>query len=120
LIRAGKVKSAHDCSEGGLAVALAECCIGGNVGAEIQLGATGLRTEQALFNESQSRIVITVAAGDADAVLATLAKNGVPAQKLGTVGGDQLAISVNGQRIVWPVEAVGNSWGTSIGRAMEA
>jgi len=120
LIRAGKVKSAHDCSEGGLAVALAECCIGGNVGAEIALGATGLRLEQALYNESQSRIVITVAAGDADAVLAEIAKQGVPARKLGTVGGDQLAISVNDQRLVWPVEEMGGTWSKSIGDAMQS
>ncbi len=120
LIRAGQVKSAHDCSEGGLAVALAECCIGGNLGAEIQLSATGLRPEQALFNESQSRIVITVAPAHVDSVLQTLKQHSVPAQKLGTVGGDQLAISVHTQRLVWPVEALNDTWGGSIAQAMEA
>ncbi len=120
LIRAGKVKSAHDCSEGGLAVALAECCMSGKIGAEIQLGATGLRLEQALFNESQSRIVVTVAATEVEAALAELGRQGVPVRKLGTVGGDQLALSVDEQRLIWPVEDLNESWSTSIGKAMES
>src|SRR6266513_1008716 len=75
LIREGLVKSAHDCSEGGFAVTLAECCFNpeGLLGAEINVAhASGLRTDQnrkleacaTLFNESQSRIVISVAADD--------------------------------------------------------
>src|SRR5262249_18267520 len=52
LIREGSVKSAHDCSEGGLAVALAECCFNpaNLLGAEIDLGRTELRLDQVLFN----------------------------------------------------------------------
>src|SRR4029077_3805963 len=72
LIRQGMVKSAHDCSEGGFAVALAECCFnpGGLLGPKINVAqASGFRTSQdhkrdacaTLFNESQSRIVISVA-----------------------------------------------------------
>jgi len=57
LIRQGLVRSAHVCSEGGLAVNLAESCLGGNLGAKTEI--PGPRTDIALFNESQSRIVIT-------------------------------------------------------------
>src|SRR5262245_7011495 len=61
LIRGGLVKSAHDCSEGGLAVALAECCFNPErlFGAEIVLNAGDMPAATVLFNESQSRIVIS-------------------------------------------------------------
>src|SRR6266536_2983035 len=63
LIREGLVKSAHDCSEGGLAVALAECCFNPDelFGAKIALNAGDTSATTVLFNESQSRIVISVA-----------------------------------------------------------
>src|SRR5438067_1489710 len=63
LIREGLVKSAHDCSEGGLAVALTECCFnpsGFCLGVDVDLNFSATATE-ILFNESQSRIVISVA-----------------------------------------------------------
>jgi len=63
-IEAGIVKSAHDCSEGGLAVNLAESCINGNKGAEIDLGKSSLTDIAKLFAESQSRIVISIAKDD--------------------------------------------------------
>ena len=63
LIREGLLKSAHDCSEGGLAVALAECCFDRKklFGAELDLKAGDTPAVTVLFNESQSRIVISVA-----------------------------------------------------------
>src|SRR6516225_77198 len=66
LIRSGIVLSAHDCAEGGLAVALAECCISGEkrIGAEIQLLRRNLREDQVLFNEDQSRIIVSVSRND--------------------------------------------------------
>ena len=62
LIKSGLVSSAHDCSEGGLAVTLAESCISGKeqIGAAIDFGTTGLRADQLLYNESQTRVVISV------------------------------------------------------------
>src|SRR4029077_1645253 len=62
LIHAGLVQSAHDCSEGGLAVALAESCFNPKqrFGATIDLGASQSEAATALFNESQSRIIISV------------------------------------------------------------
>ncbi len=61
IIRNGWVKSAHDCSEGGLAVALAECCVSNGdmmVGADIDLGKFGARLDAVLFGETQSRIIV--------------------------------------------------------------
>ena len=71
-IRNGLIKSAHDCSDGGLAVAIAECCIAGNMGAGIEFpdtveAADGTRLDAILFGESASRIVISVDAGESSA-----------------------------------------------------
>jgi phosphoribosylformylglycinamidine synthase len=120
LIKSRLVKSAHDCSEGGLAVALAESCIGGPVrlGAAIDLGTTGGRLDQALFNESQSRIVLSIPATNAGAVLALLEWRGVPVRRLGTVGGADLKITANGETVSWPVEDLHDAWYRSIARAM--
>ena len=66
LIRERFVQSAHDCSDGGLAVALTECCISGSderLGAVVQLSLDGLRRDALLFGESQSRILLSVRAG---------------------------------------------------------
>ena len=62
LIRIGLIESAHDCSEGGLAVALVEACLSGpqGLGAEVDFGETDLRADVLLFNETQSRIIISV------------------------------------------------------------
>ena len=81
LIRAGHIRSAHDCSEGGLAVALAESCFNpdGSLGATIDLGSAGAgRLDQILFNETQSRIVISTVPENADAVLQLLANHDLP------------------------------------------
>jgi phosphoribosylformylglycinamidine synthase len=90
-IRVGLVKGAHDCSEGGLAVTLAESCLAGNVGADIHLD-DDLHPAASLFGETQSRIVVTVAEKDAEALVALLIDHDVPYAVLGTVGGERLAI----------------------------
>jgi phosphoribosylformylglycinamidine synthase II len=59
-IRQGWVRSAHDCSEGGLAVALAEACLSGGRGATLSLAPGSLRWDQALFGEGSSRILVSV------------------------------------------------------------
>ncbi|MGI8499613.1 MAG: phosphoribosylformylglycinamidine synthase subunit PurL [Hassallia sp.] len=64
-IRNGWIRSAHDCAEGGLAVALAECCIAGKLGASINLGLASsnsqLRWDEVLFGEGGARIIVSVA-----------------------------------------------------------
>jgi phosphoribosylformylglycinamidine synthase len=62
-IRAGWIRSAHDCAEGGLAVALAESCIAGNLGARINLGVAAnlaQRLDVTLFGEGGARILVSV------------------------------------------------------------
>ena len=90
-IREGIVKSAHDCSEGGIGIALAESCIAGNIGANVALD-DGLEATSSLFSETQSRIVVTVANGDVERLLDILSADNVPYSVLGEVGGDRLII----------------------------
>ncbi len=84
----GLLRSAHDCSEGGLAVALAECCIWGGRGARVTLPDTGVSPSQALFSEGPGRVVASCAP-DAYAGIEALAREaGVPITRLGVTGGD--------------------------------
>ena len=86
-IRAGTVSSAHDCSDGGLAVALAECCIAnreGESGAAIDLSSySTLSDREILFGETQGRIVVSTPAPAR--VLAIAVRLGVPCSRIGTV-----------------------------------
>jgi len=90
-IRVGLVKSAHDCSEGGIGVALAESCLAGGIGAELALD-DDLPPVASLFSETQSRIVVTVAEPDAEKLVVHLLERAVPYAVLGTVGGERLVI----------------------------
>ena len=90
-IGTGIVKSAHDCSEGGIAVTLAESCMIGDIGAVLALD-DDLHPAASLYSETQSRIVVTVAASDADALTDLLIAREVPYSVLGEVGGDSLVI----------------------------
>jgi phosphoribosylformylglycinamidine synthase len=123
LIRMGFVKSAHDCSEGGLAVTLAESCLAASsspLGATVELDTTAA-PHVALFNESQSRVVVSVAPGHLDAVLAWLAEHSIPVRKLGEVTtGDALKISINGEALSWPLADLHTAWADTIGHLMES
>jgi phosphoribosylformylglycinamidine synthase subunit PurL len=121
LIRQALVKSAHDCSEGGLAVALAECCFNpdGLLGADVDLDAGDTPATTALFNESQSRVIISVAEADAERVTSILRERGVPLQELGKVGSDELRIQINGETFRWPVADIYDDWWNAIRRTVE-
>jgi len=86
--------SAHDVADGGLAVALAECCVGGS---EKQLGARietreMIRADALLFSESQSRIIVSVKESNLERLREVAARRHVPMQRIGTVGGTRLTI----------------------------
>jgi phosphoribosylformylglycinamidine synthase len=123
------VQSAHDCSEGGLAVTLAECCFNpeGLFGADIDCshGPAGRRKETShsdvatiLFNESQSRIVISVASENLEKTISFLRDRDVPFQQLGKVGGNELKIRINEQIFRWPVAEIHDEWWNAIRRAV--
>jgi phosphoribosylformylglycinamidine synthase II len=131
LIHSGIIKSAHDCSEGGLAIALAESCISQQVaretprliGARIDLTPATSdpalpRFDVALFGESQSRIVVSAAPVDAVKVIERARILGIPATRLGTVGGDTLEIKAGDNTLAAPVTELHDVWWNSITRAM--
>ena len=138
LIRRGLVKSAHDCSEGGLAVALAESCFNPEklFGAEMELTKNdGLpAVEQtvtagkpslldvcvALFKESQSRIVISVTPENLENVVSMLRERDVLFQQLGKVCGDELRIQVNNEAFAWSIADLYDDWSNSIRRLVES
>ncbi|HSP25813.1 MAG TPA: AIR synthase-related protein, partial [Saliniramus sp.] len=92
LIVEGRLDTVHDCSDGGLAVALAEMAMAGRIGAEIAVLPGGIPAHGALFGEDQARYVLAVPASDAEDILARAKVAGVPALKLGTTGGDALIL----------------------------
>lgn len=98
-IQKGLVESAHDLSEGGLAVALAESCISGGKGANVSM-TTELRNDHALFSESQSRILLTATKDNADALVDLMKKTQVPVQVIGQVTGSNLTVELNGTSAV--------------------
>ncbi len=127
LIRSGLVKSAHDCSDGGLSVALAESCFSNQIaretfqflGASVELPAvTGTRLDALLFGETQNRIVLSVAPANMDAVLAKAKSAGVPAAKIGTVGGASLTIKAGATTLSSKIADLHDAWWNSIARAM--
>ena len=122
LIQAQLVKSAHDCSEGGLAVALAECCFhpDGSLGAEISLPASKAGAATALFHEAQSRIIISVSAADAEAAVQHLRTAGVSAVVVGKTGGDTLTIQSGAETFRWPIRQLHDDWWNAIARAIES
>jgi phosphoribosylformylglycinamidine synthase II len=127
VIREGVVQSAHDCSDGGLSVALAECCISApdsRRGAVVQLSLDDLRRDALLFGESQSRVVLSVKPEMTSQLLNRAWDSGIPAMKIGVVGGDRFVIDVEkgqwseGCRIDLPVNQLYDRWAFSIERTL--
>jgi len=120
LIRQGLVQSAHDCSEGGFAVALAECCISGDrrIGASVDFGHWPERLDQILFNESQSRVIISVRPEDTIEMEAMCAAAEIQYGRVGEVGGSTLVISTQRETLRWDVAELYQAWYSSIERAM--
>ena len=99
-IRAGLVRSAHDVSDGGLAVSLAESAVFSGFGADVALPGTDARLDAVLFGEAQSRVVVSVAPADAEAVQALCAERGAQATPIGTVTDGPVQITVGAERVV--------------------
>ncbi len=93
LARGRVLESAHDVSDGGLAVCVAESCIAGRVGARLRLpGADALTTEAVMFGEDPSRVVVSFLPTHVATVQKLCAEHRVPYTPLGAVGGDALSL----------------------------
>ena len=89
----GLLRSAHDCSEGGAAIALAECAIRSDVGVDVALPELGGRPELALFSESAGRVIVSCVESEVEALLALARANQVPASRIGLTGGARIRIA---------------------------
>ena len=129
LIETGVVKSAHDCSEGGLAVALAESAISELTarqsprltGADIDLSDVECaRIDVLLFGENHGRVVITTSEAEASAAVERAKLLGVPAQRIGAVTcGDSLNIKCSESTFSWKISVLHSAWWNSISSYMD-
>ena len=106
--------TAHDVSDGGLAITLAEACMGRGLGAEVELPYDPVQ----LFSESQARAVVAVKAKDVTTVLSYAQDAGVPARDIGKVGGSKLAVKLSGGKLALGVEEMHQVWSTALPRAL--
>jgi len=113
-IEKGLIQSAHDCSEGGLAVTLAESCISNprkKLGAVINLDSQGIRKDALLFGETQSRVVLSAKQKNAKKIIQIAKKNKTPISIIGKVGGNSLVIN---KLINLPVNNLYKAWHNTI------
>jgi phosphoribosylformylglycinamidine synthase len=118
------LESAHDCSDGGLAVALAESCFSSlnreAAGAEIKIKDEGLSSEVVLFSESPSRIIISFAEDKLSGVEAIAKAANCPFEVIGKAGGENLTISLNSEKTVSAsVAELQSNWKHSLERRLE-
>ncbi len=115
----GLINSAHDCSDGGLAVALAESCMLGRLGADVSLSAN-CAPAAALFSEGQSRIVVSLPGSNLGELREIVDANRVECTILGRVGGSVLKIAINDVTLVHSdVKGLEHVWRSSIRKQME-
>jgi phosphoribosylformylglycinamidine synthase len=115
-ILAGVVASAHDCSEGGLAATLAECCISnpaGAIGARVTLEGNG-RADTLLFGEAPSRIIVSTSGENASRLETILRAADVPFGRLGEVGGPSLEARLSGNALSLNAADLRRAWQTAL------
>ena len=115
LINDGLVQSAQDISDGGFAVALAECCIPNGIGASITVDAS-FRSDSLLFGETQSRIIISARNENGSKILTLAEASGISIKKIGSTGGSNLKIN---EYINLPVDKLSRLYEEAIPKLME-
>jgi phosphoribosylformylglycinamidine synthase subunit PurL len=119
LARAGLMDSAKDVGEGGIAVALAEECFKRDLGAEVSLISANLALESVLFGEDATRVLISCDPEKVERIQQVSGKFGLNAQQIGSVTGENLRISVDGETVLRePVSALKRSWAESLEKAL--
>ena len=118
IIGNGSVKLVHDCSKGGLAVAVSEICLTNQIGCKVSLdGLPGekLDCERALFSESHSRYLLASDEGNLQSVEDLLIKNGVPFKRIGQFGGEKIQFADGAESLVeLDVEDTRKTWLNSL------
>jgi phosphoribosylformylglycinamidine synthase len=111
----GLLRTAHDLSEGGLGIALAEATFGRGLGADVQVP---LGRGADLFSETQARAIVACDPAALDRVLAAAEEAGVPAAEIGAVGGEELVVRAGGDTLRAPVADLHAVWATALPRKL--
>ncbi len=114
LIAQALLRTAHDLSEGGFLLALAEACFGRRLGARVEVPLAGAD----LFSESQGRAIVACPAAVLDRLLRAAEDAGVPAREIGEVGGDVLEVRSAGETFRAPVAGLHEIWSTALPKAL--
>jgi phosphoribosylformylglycinamidine synthase len=121
LIADHAIESAHDCSDGGLAIALAESAFPKSVGAEIDLNSNGVFAEAVLFGEAASRVLISCDLKKASIIQQIAVKWGVRADRIGRTVPEKLVIRIDGKQAVSAkVSDLWQVWDTALVKALHA
>ncbi len=119
MIDGGLIESAKDCSEGGLAVSLAECCFRHEIGAQVELSSGGLPPEFVLFGEDASRIVISCDPQKVGRIKEIAGKFTVSAEQIGSTISGKLEITIDGEAAVaTEVSELKAAWAEALQRAL--
>jgi phosphoribosylformylglycinamidine synthase subunit PurL len=120
----GLLQSAHDCSDGGLAVALAECCFSSlgreSVGASVELESGGLSTRALLFGESPSRVILSFEESQRTRIERIAAQAGAPLRVIGRTGGPRLRLTADGAaQLSQTVADLERLWRNALGKRLQ-
>jgi phosphoribosylformylglycinamidine (FGAM) synthase-like enzyme len=119
MIGLGLVESAKDCSEGGLAVTLAECGFARSIGVQVDLSSEGLIPEFVLFGEDASRILVSCDQQNVERIKDIAGKHGLSADSIGVTVQDKLEIRVAGTIAASaPVSELRESWAGALEKAL--
>jgi len=119
MIDSGLVESAKDCSEGGLAVVLAECCFRYEIGAQVNLSSSELPPEFVLFGEDASRIVISCDPQNMGRIQQVAGKYSLSAEQIGSTISGKLEITIDGKAAVTAeVPELNAAWAGALQRAL--
>jgi phosphoribosylformylglycinamidine synthase len=120
LIADQEIESAHDCSEGGLAMALSEAAFVSGVGAEINITSKGLFPEALLFGEDASRVVISCDPNKTEIIQEIAIKWGIRAARIGRTVPEYLKIAIDGkQAVMASVSELRQVWDAALTQALE-
>jgi phosphoribosylformylglycinamidine synthase len=120
LAEEGRLASAHDLSDGGLTVALAECAMTSGLGVDVAL-RSAVRPSAVLFGETTARSVVSFGPDEERAIRETAESLGVPFRIIGRVGGDRLRIALEDRVLIEEsVASLNDTWTNAFPRAMEA
>jgi phosphoribosylformylglycinamidine (FGAM) synthase-like enzyme len=121
MIQVGLVDSAHDCSEGGVAVALAESSFPQGVGLKVELTAQGIPAECVLFGEDASRVVISCDRSNLLGIQQVAVKYGLSLDAIGETVGERVEIRIDGQLVVSaPVVDLHESYESALEAALKS